>query len=140
MNSPVSVSTMAIVCCFACRSQPTIFISASFGPSLLVGYRKVYSGRRGADVVMSSATPVYVNYHLIAIPPRVKGIFSRLAIIQPPPMFGPLDFLMLTQNAQLSRTPNSSTAHSMASFTTFYILGSALQNCARSPASNTPQV
>jgi hypothetical protein len=49
--------TMAIVCCFACRSQPTIFISASFVPSLLVGYRKVYSGRREADVVMSSVTP-----------------------------------------------------------------------------------
>src|SRR5579864_8235831 len=55
MNSPVSVSTMAIVCCFACRSHPTIFISASFVPSLLVGYRKVYSGRREADVVMTSA-------------------------------------------------------------------------------------
>jgi excisionase family DNA binding protein len=31
-----------------------IFISASFVPSFLVGYRKVYSGRREADVVMSS--------------------------------------------------------------------------------------
>jgi transposase len=37
-------------------SQPTIFISASFVPSLLVGYRKVYSARREADVVMSSVT------------------------------------------------------------------------------------
>ena len=27
-------------------------------PSLLVGYRKVYSGGREADVLMSSATPV----------------------------------------------------------------------------------
>src|ERR1700745_2922594 len=26
---------MAMVCCLACRSQPTIFISASFVPSLL---------------------------------------------------------------------------------------------------------
>src|ERR1022692_4021304 len=41
-------------CCFACRSHPRIFISASFVPSFLVGYRKVYSGRREADVVMSS--------------------------------------------------------------------------------------
>jgi hypothetical protein len=54
VNSPVSVSTMAMVCCFACRSHPRIFISASFVPSFLVGYRKVYSGRREADVVMSS--------------------------------------------------------------------------------------
>src|SRR5438132_13963104 len=46
---------MAIVCCFACRSHPKIFISASFVPSFLVGYRKVYSGRREADVVMSSS-------------------------------------------------------------------------------------
>src|SRR3989442_12496329 len=45
---------MAMVCCFACRSHPKIFISASFVPSFLVGYRKVYSGRREADVVMSS--------------------------------------------------------------------------------------
>jgi len=29
--------------------QPTIFISASFVPSLLVGYRKVYSARCEAD-------------------------------------------------------------------------------------------
>jgi hypothetical protein len=56
LNSPVSVSTMAMVCCFACRSHPRIFISASFVPSLLVGYRKVYSARREADVVMSSVT------------------------------------------------------------------------------------
>jgi hypothetical protein len=54
VNSPVSVSTMAMLCCFACRSQPTIFISASFVPSLFGLYRKVYSGRREADVVMSS--------------------------------------------------------------------------------------
>src|ERR1700758_5531889 len=47
---------MAMVCCLACRSQPTIFISASFVPSLLVGYRKVYSVRCEADVVMTSAT------------------------------------------------------------------------------------
>jgi len=54
LNSPVSVSTIAMVCCFACRSHPRIFISAYFVPSFLVGYRKVYSGRREADVVMSS--------------------------------------------------------------------------------------
>src|SRR4029077_81886 len=53
---------MAIVCCFACRSQPTTFISASFVPSFLVGYRKVYSGRRGADVVMSSLTPDNISH------------------------------------------------------------------------------
>jgi hypothetical protein len=52
----VNLSTMAIVCCFACRSHPTIFISASFVPSLLVGYLKVYSARREADLVMSSVT------------------------------------------------------------------------------------
>src|SRR5262249_24980602 len=28
------VSNMAMLCCFACRSTPTIFISASFAPSL----------------------------------------------------------------------------------------------------------
>jgi hypothetical protein len=32
----------------------TPFISASFVPSFLVGYRKVYSGRREAALVMSS--------------------------------------------------------------------------------------
>src|ERR1700730_6043563 len=58
MNSPVAVSTMAIVCCLACRSHPTILISASFVPSFLVGYRKVYSGRHEADVAMSSPTEV----------------------------------------------------------------------------------
>jgi hypothetical protein len=36
-NSPVSLSTIAMLCCPAWRSQPTIFISASFVPSLLVG-------------------------------------------------------------------------------------------------------
>jgi hypothetical protein len=45
---------MAMVCCLAWRSQPTIFISASSSRAFLVGYRKVYSGRREADVVMSS--------------------------------------------------------------------------------------
>src|SRR4029077_20322519 len=45
---------MAMLCCRACRSQPTIFISASFVPSLLVGYRKVYSVRCEADLVMTS--------------------------------------------------------------------------------------
>src|ERR1017187_2307039 len=54
VNSPVSVSTIAMVCCFACRSHPTIFISASSVPSLWVRHHKVYSGRREADVVMSS--------------------------------------------------------------------------------------
>src|SRR6202521_456176 len=54
VSSPVSVSTIAMDCCFACRSHPRIFIPASFVPSFLVGYRKVYSGRREADVVMSS--------------------------------------------------------------------------------------
>ena len=49
------------VCCFACRSQPTIFFSASFVPSLCVGYRKVYSGRREADVVMSSVMADYLT-------------------------------------------------------------------------------
>src|SRR5215467_7875781 len=43
-----------MLCCPAWRSQPTIFISASFVPSLLVGYRKVYSVRCEADVVMTS--------------------------------------------------------------------------------------
>ena len=76
MNSPVSVSTIAIVCCFACRSQPTIFISASFVPSLLVGYCKVYSGRRGADVVMSSPTPVLDSYAGIGM----SGLHRKLLI------------------------------------------------------------
>src|SRR4029077_6290106 len=43
-----------MVCCFACRSHPRIFISASFVPSLFGWNRKVYSGRREADLVMSS--------------------------------------------------------------------------------------
>jgi len=34
VNSPVSVSTISMLCCRACGSQPTIFISASFVPSL----------------------------------------------------------------------------------------------------------
>jgi hypothetical protein len=38
------------------------FISASFVPSLFGWYRKVYSGRREADVLMSSVTGVYTNY------------------------------------------------------------------------------
>ena len=53
---------LAIVCCLACRSQPTIFISASFVPSLLVGYRKVYSVPCEADVVMTSPTPDCDSY------------------------------------------------------------------------------
>ena len=32
-TSPVSQSNIAIVCCAACKSQPIIFISASFDPS-----------------------------------------------------------------------------------------------------------
>src|SRR5712692_8050945 len=59
VNSPVSVSTMAMVCCFACRSHPRIFISASFVPSLFGWNRKVYSGRREADLVMSSVKYFY---------------------------------------------------------------------------------
>ncbi len=47
---------MAMVCCFACRSHPGIFISASFVPSLFGWNRKVYSGRREADLIMSSVT------------------------------------------------------------------------------------
>jgi integrase/recombinase XerD len=34
VNSPVSMPNIAMLCCLACRSQPTIFISASFVPSL----------------------------------------------------------------------------------------------------------
>ena len=56
MNSPVYVSIMAMVCGFACRLHPGIFISASFAPSLFGSNRKVYSGGREADLVMSSAT------------------------------------------------------------------------------------
>src|SRR6266536_4456120 len=57
VSSPVSVSNMAMLCCLACRSHPTIFISASFVPSLFwLDTAKVYSGRREADVLMSSAT------------------------------------------------------------------------------------
>src|SRR5215470_7414080 len=52
---------MAMLCCLACRSQHTIFISASFVPSLLVGYRKVYSVSGEADVVMTSATGFIAN-------------------------------------------------------------------------------
>jgi transposase len=37
-------------------AKPTIFISASFVPSLFGWYRKVYSGRREADVLMPSPT------------------------------------------------------------------------------------
>jgi hypothetical protein len=38
MNSPVSASTMAMVCCFACRSQLYIlFASPRFGRSVCVG-------------------------------------------------------------------------------------------------------
>jgi hypothetical protein len=55
-NSPVSVSTMAMVCCLACRSQPTIFISASFVPSLFGWIPQSLLGRCEADVVMTSAT------------------------------------------------------------------------------------
>ena len=53
---------MAMLCCLACRSQPTIFISASFVPSLF-GWNpvKVYSGRREADVLMSSPTGHYTH-------------------------------------------------------------------------------
>jgi hypothetical protein len=47
---------MAIVCCLACRLQPTIFISTSFVPSLFGLTRKVYLEPREADVVMTSAT------------------------------------------------------------------------------------
>src|SRR5262249_5675183 len=57
VNSPVSLSNMAMLCCLACRSHPTIFISASFVPSLFgLDNEKVYSGRREAGVLMSSVT------------------------------------------------------------------------------------
>ena len=39
------------------------FISASFVPSLFGWYRKVYSGRGEADVLMSSATGVGTRRH-----------------------------------------------------------------------------
>ena len=60
VNSPVSVSTMATVCCFACRSHPGIFNSASFVPSLFGWYHKVYWGRSEAAFVMSSVTNEYL--------------------------------------------------------------------------------
>ena len=89
MNSPVSVSTMAMVCCLACRSQPTIFISASFVPSLLVGYRKVYSVRCEADVVMTSvnfriaAAPSAVYNYAQGKPPSLSPSRSRLVFAKP---------------------------------------------------------
>ena len=53
----VSVSTMAMVCCLACRSQPTIFISASFRPEpFWLDTAKSTRVRGEADVVMTSAT------------------------------------------------------------------------------------
>jgi hypothetical protein len=48
-------------------------ISASFVTSLLVGYLKVYAGRRGADVVMSSPTGVNTNYDPGAFPGNLKN-------------------------------------------------------------------
>ena len=44
VNSPVWLSNVAMLCCFACRSTPTIFISASFARAFLGWHRKVYSG------------------------------------------------------------------------------------------------
>ena len=57
VNSPVFVSTIAMVCCLACRSQPTIFISASFVPSLFwLDTAKSTRSVVGPDVVMTSVT------------------------------------------------------------------------------------
>src|SRR5438046_1858818 len=58
---------MAMVCCFACRSHPRIFISASFVPSLWVRHHKVYSSRREADLVMSSVGFAYLGVHLLLL-------------------------------------------------------------------------
>src|SRR5215510_5637774 len=44
VHSPVSVSNMAMLCCLACRSTPTIFISASFFPSSFGWYHKSLLG------------------------------------------------------------------------------------------------
>src|SRR5262249_3097233 len=53
--SPVSRFNIAIVCCAACKSQPTIRILASFDLHRCEhGYRTVYAGRREANVVMTS--------------------------------------------------------------------------------------
>src|ERR1039458_3225681 len=77
VNSPVSVSTIAMVCCFACRSHPTIFISASSVPSLWVRHHKVYSGRREADVVMSSAINLEVVSCDESSPPEMQPRIPR---------------------------------------------------------------
>src|SRR5262252_5597173 len=74
---------MAMLCCPAWRSQPTIFISASFVPSLLVGYRKVYSVRCEADVVMTSGTLDYVNCPDSSSGPSFRGgLFQPLSLIR----------------------------------------------------------
>src|SRR4029077_17250855 len=57
-----------MVCCFACRSHPRIFISASFVPSLFGCNRKVYSGRREADLVMSSVTAQRAWLRSVGVP------------------------------------------------------------------------
>src|ERR1035438_154804 len=63
VNSPVSVSTIAMVCCFACRSHPTIFISASSVPSLWVRHHKVIlgssRGRRRYVISYASARSIF---------------------------------------------------------------------------------
>src|SRR5260370_42344547 len=81
LNSPVSVSTIAIVCCLACRSQPTIFISASFVPSLWVRHHKVYSGPCEADVVMTSVGSRHSPYCAIAstVAQKLRKLSARLS-------------------------------------------------------------
>jgi hypothetical protein len=55
INSPVSLSNIATLCCRVCTSTPIIRISASFGPSAVtVNTETVYSGRCEAGVVMTS--------------------------------------------------------------------------------------
>jgi hypothetical protein len=46
---------MAMVCCLACRSHAYNFHLGLLRPERFwLGYRKVYSGRREADVVITS--------------------------------------------------------------------------------------
>jgi hypothetical protein len=73
---------MAMVCCLACRSHPRIFISASSVPNLCVGHHKVYSGRREADVVMSSTNPARgFAARIRRMANRATGILSRLTFV-----------------------------------------------------------
>ena len=50
-SSPVQ---LAMLCCFACRSTPTIFISASFARAFWLDPIKVYSGVRGRHTYVIS--------------------------------------------------------------------------------------